>query len=381
MKCAPALARARRARSLAASPGASTDSTVRPSRRAATYTARSTAWSARVNDSSRRTRAQVPPTLPRLSIRSASWPPRSTSTASPANPFRARAATAAAAASSVSSTAISRLVVGSRRATDIRASASHTGRWRSVNASTTKPGPHRRDVVLLEGKNAVIYGGGGAIGGAVARAFAREGARVFLAGRTLASLDLPRRRAGGPVRGDGPGGLPPAGRHRRADHLPDLAGRRPPHGPAGGGRDPGLRRVGRPAARLLPGRPPGRLRGHRGHAPPALLRAGAARRAVRDPADRRGARDDPARRRGDGGGRRRHRAPDHAGAAARLEDAGNVAAFVASDRAPHHDRGHRQPQLPGPERLRDTCLQAASGRAIWEVRSLPLAVVAASRLG
>jgi 3-oxoacyl-[acyl-carrier protein] reductase len=43
--------------------------------------------------------------------------------------------------------------------------------------------------VLLEHKNAVIYGGGGAIGGAVARAFAREGARVFLAGRTLAPLE------------------------------------------------------------------------------------------------------------------------------------------------------------------------------------------------
>jgi 3-oxoacyl-[acyl-carrier protein] reductase len=43
--------------------------------------------------------------------------------------------------------------------------------------------------VLLEGKNAVVYGGGGAIGGAVARAFAREGARVFLAGRTRASLE------------------------------------------------------------------------------------------------------------------------------------------------------------------------------------------------
>jgi 3-oxoacyl-[acyl-carrier protein] reductase len=43
--------------------------------------------------------------------------------------------------------------------------------------------------VLLEGKNAVIYGGGGAIGGAVAKAFAREGARVFLAGRTRASLE------------------------------------------------------------------------------------------------------------------------------------------------------------------------------------------------
>ena len=43
--------------------------------------------------------------------------------------------------------------------------------------------------MLLENKNAVIYGGGGSIGGAVARAFAREGARVFLAGRTPATLD------------------------------------------------------------------------------------------------------------------------------------------------------------------------------------------------
>jgi 3-oxoacyl-[acyl-carrier protein] reductase len=42
--------------------------------------------------------------------------------------------------------------------------------------------------VLLENKNAVIYGAGGSIGGAVARAFAREGARVFLAGRTEAKL-------------------------------------------------------------------------------------------------------------------------------------------------------------------------------------------------
>ncbi len=43
--------------------------------------------------------------------------------------------------------------------------------------------------MLLEGKVAVIYGAGGSIGGAVARAFAREGARVFLAGRTQAKLD------------------------------------------------------------------------------------------------------------------------------------------------------------------------------------------------
>jgi NAD(P)-dependent dehydrogenase (short-subunit alcohol dehydrogenase family) len=43
--------------------------------------------------------------------------------------------------------------------------------------------------VLLEGKNAIIYGAGGSIGGAVARAFAREGASVYLAGRTQATLD------------------------------------------------------------------------------------------------------------------------------------------------------------------------------------------------
>src|SRR5919106_5209941 len=43
--------------------------------------------------------------------------------------------------------------------------------------------------VLLENRNAVIYGGGGSIGGAVARAYAREGARVFLAGRTPAKLE------------------------------------------------------------------------------------------------------------------------------------------------------------------------------------------------
>jgi NAD(P)-dependent dehydrogenase (short-subunit alcohol dehydrogenase family) len=44
--------------------------------------------------------------------------------------------------------------------------------------------------VLLENKVAVIYGAGGPIGGAVARAYAREGARVFLAGRTKSKLDM-----------------------------------------------------------------------------------------------------------------------------------------------------------------------------------------------
>lgn len=41
----------------------------------------------------------------------------------------------------------------------------------------------------LAGKTAVIYGAGGAIGGAVARAFAREGARVFLTWRRLAPVE------------------------------------------------------------------------------------------------------------------------------------------------------------------------------------------------
>lgn len=42
---------------------------------------------------------------------------------------------------------------------------------------------------LLAGKNAIIYGAGGGIGGAVARTFAREGARVFLVGRTQDTLE------------------------------------------------------------------------------------------------------------------------------------------------------------------------------------------------
>jgi NAD(P)-dependent dehydrogenase (short-subunit alcohol dehydrogenase family) len=53
--------------------------------------------------------------------------------------------------------------------------------------------------MLLENKNAIIYGAGGPIGGAVARAFAREGASVFLAGRTQAKLD----KVAGEIRAQG----------------------------------------------------------------------------------------------------------------------------------------------------------------------------------
>src|SRR5260370_13261438 len=42
--------------------------------------------------------------------------------------------------------------------------------------------------MMLKNKIAVIHGAGGDIGGAVARAFAREGAKFFLSGRNLATV-------------------------------------------------------------------------------------------------------------------------------------------------------------------------------------------------
>lgn len=44
--------------------------------------------------------------------------------------------------------------------------------------------------MMLKDKVAVVYGAGGGIGGAVARAFASEGAQVFLTGRNRASIDV-----------------------------------------------------------------------------------------------------------------------------------------------------------------------------------------------
>jgi 3-oxoacyl-[acyl-carrier protein] reductase len=56
-----------------------------------------------------------------------------------------------------------------------------------------RPNPHlyltiEEKDVLLANKTAIVYGAAGAIGSAVARAYAREGAEVHLAGRTEASL-------------------------------------------------------------------------------------------------------------------------------------------------------------------------------------------------
>ncbi|MEJ7587278.1 MAG: SDR family oxidoreductase [Ferruginibacter sp.] len=42
--------------------------------------------------------------------------------------------------------------------------------------------------MILQNKNAVIYGAGGSLGGAVAKALAAAGAKVFLTGRNLASV-------------------------------------------------------------------------------------------------------------------------------------------------------------------------------------------------
>jgi 3-oxoacyl-[acyl-carrier protein] reductase len=68
---------------------------------------------------------------------------------------------------------------------------------------------------LLEDRTAVICGAGGAIGGAVAQAFAREGAQVFLTGRRPAPLERVAteiNRAGGAARVAQPGSTGQAGR-------------------------------------------------------------------------------------------------------------------------------------------------------------------------
>ena len=82
--------------------------------------------------------------------------------------------------------------------------------------------------MLLEGRNAVIYGGGGAMGGAVAEAFAREGATVHLAGRTRAKLETVAERirsAGGTAETAVLDALDEAAVDEHADALAASAGR------------------------------------------------------------------------------------------------------------------------------------------------------------
>jgi 3-oxoacyl-[acyl-carrier protein] reductase len=83
--------------------------------------------------------------------------------------------------------------------------------------------------MLLKGKNAVVYAAGGAVGGAVALAFAREGATVFLTGRTTASVDAVAERIRGVV-GAAPhvaqvDALDEAAVEKHADAVVEKAGR------------------------------------------------------------------------------------------------------------------------------------------------------------
>jgi NAD(P)-dependent dehydrogenase (short-subunit alcohol dehydrogenase family) len=56
--------------------------------------------------------------------------------------------------------------------------------------------PKEEKMSLLKEKVAVIYGAGGATGGAVARAFASEGAKLFLTGRKLAPVEAVAKDVG-----------------------------------------------------------------------------------------------------------------------------------------------------------------------------------------
>ncbi|HVD55922.1 MAG TPA: SDR family oxidoreductase [Thermoleophilaceae bacterium] len=227
--------------------------------------------------------------------------------------------------------------------------------------------------MLLEDKSAVIYGGGGSIGSAVARVFAREGAKVFLAGRTPARLDEVAgeiRSAGGVAETAEVDALDAAAVDRHADEVAEKAGgidvsfNLISHGAvqgtpmvemspedyerpvvtavmttflttraAGLGRDPGFRRLGRAVARPLSGRPPGRIRGDRIHAPPALV--GARPSWVRVVTLRTGGVPESIPEGFEGSDQiaEEIERTTMLGRAATLEDIGNVAAFVASDRA------------------------------------------------
>jgi NAD(P)-dependent dehydrogenase (short-subunit alcohol dehydrogenase family) len=82
--------------------------------------------------------------------------------------------------------------------------------------------------MLLQNKIAIIYGGAGAIGGAVARAFAREGAKVFLAGRTVSKLDHVAREiciTGGCAEVTRLDALDEAGVNKHADRVAAKTGR------------------------------------------------------------------------------------------------------------------------------------------------------------
>ena len=81
--------------------------------------------------------------------------------------------------------------------------------------------------MLLQDKTAVIYGAGGAIGSAVARAFAAEGANVFLSGRTLGPVQAVAEEiaaAGGSAEAAQVDALDEAAVDRYTDQVAEQAG-------------------------------------------------------------------------------------------------------------------------------------------------------------
>jgi NAD(P)-dependent dehydrogenase (short-subunit alcohol dehydrogenase family) len=82
--------------------------------------------------------------------------------------------------------------------------------------------------VLLQSRTAVVYGGAGTVGRTVAGAFAREGAKVFLAGRTLATLEAVAgdiRAAGGEAESAQVDALNPEAVDAHADAIAKTTGR------------------------------------------------------------------------------------------------------------------------------------------------------------
>jgi NAD(P)-dependent dehydrogenase (short-subunit alcohol dehydrogenase family) len=82
--------------------------------------------------------------------------------------------------------------------------------------------------MMLKDKVAVVYGAGGAIGGAVARAFASEGARLFVTGRVRAPVDEVARdivSAGGTAEAATIDALDEPAVARHLQYVTDRAGR------------------------------------------------------------------------------------------------------------------------------------------------------------
>jgi NAD(P)-dependent dehydrogenase (short-subunit alcohol dehydrogenase family) len=82
--------------------------------------------------------------------------------------------------------------------------------------------------MMLKDKVAVIYGAGGAIGGAAARAFASEGAKVFLTGHSLAPVEVVAKdvvAAGGSAEAAEVDALDEQAVDRHLQSVIDMAGR------------------------------------------------------------------------------------------------------------------------------------------------------------